>query len=281
MATIVIDDSGSPGDNIESQFLTNLRKTWVAVLINDSCLKSLQKDLKYIKNLFKKFNIDELHFADLINGNGNYKVFTQEKRLALLDAFCMFFRQYKLPFFVQTTNPDTLGENGLILALKKISYKGLDLADYEVQGLFLLFLRVVEYLKENNMPNGDYEIIIDEGLKKAGTRLEIPLFQEYTFKLKFEQSKNNLLLQIADFVAYSVNRMQRTMVKDPALRTSFDKEVIYIISEAFHDCKASGVKLVGMDINISTKDDYDYEHIKQRMKDGNIGKYWDYRKFVN
>jgi len=278
---IVIDDSGSPGSKIESQFLTNIRKTWVAVLINDEQIKTVKHDLYYINDLLNKKNIDELHLTDLINGNNNYKIFNQETKLNILKAICMFYKEYQFPFFVQTTNPETLTENGLVIKIKKLQYGTLDIANHEHQGLVLLFLRIIQYLKDNNKLDEDIDFIIDEDSKnKPGKVLKVPILLETnkTWIPRFESSKNEKLLQIADFVAYSVNRSQTTIVKGVNSLTSFDKEVFLLISDALKNSGVSGVQNVKSNINNFDKDYYDYEQIKYRQNDGTLDKYWNWRK---
>jgi len=281
MTTVVIDDSGSPGSSIESQFLKNTRKTWVAVLINDNKLMQVKADLNYINTLLKQCNIDELHFTDLVNGNEQYSIFDQKERLSIFETLCMFYKEYQFPFFVQTTNPETLAENGLVIKAKKIKYGGLNCADYKDQGLLLLFLKIADYLQQNNRASEDIDFIIDEDSKnKPGKKLNIPLLEKInkSWIPRFEESSKENVLQIADFVAYCINRFQTTMVKNPKNRTDYDKIILSLMSEALEHSGVSGVKCATFDINNVTRDDYDYEQIKQRQKDGTIGKYWGWRK---
>jgi len=273
MTTIVIDDSGSPGSKIESKFLLNTRNTWVGVLIEDERLTQLKLDLEYFnKQLKDNFKINEIHFTDLLNGNNEFNILSQYKRLELFSIFCIFYKEYQFSFFVQTTNPETLAENGLFITTKKTKYGGLDMSNHKCQGLLLLLISIKKYLEENNLNKDKIDFIIDEGLRKAGNKLILPILSKVRLDclLRFESSKNEQILQIADFVAYCINRTQTTLVKEASKRTDFDKVVMQLISDALGQKGLSGVTYLKGDINSISKYDYDFEQIIKRQIDGNL-----------
>lgn len=276
MTTIVIDDSGSPGSKIESRFLTSERNTWVGVLINSDRLTKLKCDLKYFNDQIKEhLNITELHFTDLVNGNNEFKRLDQDSRLDLLSAFCLFYKEYQFPFFVQTTNPETLAENGLVIEARKLPYGGLDMTDFKCQGLLLLFISIKKYVVEQSLNGTRIDFVIDEGLKKKGTKLTLPILNQIKMgsQLRFESSKDEQILQIADFVAYGINRLQTTMVKNPKERTDFDKAVLLLISDALGNKAVSGITYSESNYHTHAKDDYDYEQLMKRQIDGTLKKY--------
>ena len=281
MTTIAIDDSGSPGSKVESKFLTSSRNTWVGVLVVADQLSKLNSDLTYFNKQIKEgLNINELHFADLVNGNNEFSGLDQERRLELLYIFCLFYKEYQFPFFIQTTNPETLAENGLIIKARKILYGGLDFTSHKCQGLLLLLIKIKKYIEDQNLSRDTVDFVIDEGLKKKGSKLTLPILSKIRSdcQLRFESSKNEQILQIADFVAYGINRIQTTMVKDPKERTDFDKVVLHLISDALGNKGISGVTYLNGNYHTMTKDDYDYEQITQRQIDRNLDKYRFYHR---
>lgn len=77
---------------------------------------------------------------------------------------------------------------------------------------------------KNKIKTSDTEItiIVDEGKKKAGSSISPKLFQDWQSKVSgvYASSKEEPLLQLADFLAYCINRCTHLMMKNK--RTEID-----------------------------------------------------------
>ena len=270
---ITIDDTSSPGSKTESRLVKSSRKTWVAVLINSSIKEELETNIKGILQILKNhFGITELHFTDLINKKGEYSELNNEEVFELLDVICDLLWNYELPYFIQTATPNTLNELGTQIIGKTKLIDDFDFSKPEDLSLILLFQRIKTYLKENanSIP---VEIIIDEGRKKAGSSHKSKFLKDFVKDdlIKYESSANNVLLQVADFYAYGVNRLQMTLIKENI--TDFDYVIADLFSEILERNIISGGEIIEVELDNFTKDDYDYFQRSRRQLDGNLSKW--------
>ncbi|WP_367752423.1 DUF3800 domain-containing protein [Flavobacterium sp. WC2430] len=266
---IVIDDTSSPGNFNESKFLKENRKTLVGVFIHSDLREDLENCIKgIILILNSAFGINEIHMTDLVNKKNEYSNLTNEEVIEIIEQISDLISRLELPYFVQTIHNDTLEENGIEVKGKVIIDK-LDLNKNEDNCLILLTIKIKEYLKEN-YPNTNIEIVMDEGRKKANYTEQFEILKNITDDnlIEYKSSKDYPLLQIADYFAYSINRMQTTLVKDK--RTEFDKFVVENISFALSEQVGIGVTKKEIDIDDYTKEDYDNDQLMKREKDGNL-----------
>lgn len=271
---IVIDDTGLPGSVNESRFLKSNRKTWVAVLIKKEIREELnQAWFSIIKILREKRNVNELHFTDLINKVNEFADFDNEEILELLDNICELLYKFDLPYFIQTSTPKTLKENGVEIVGRIGKKKGFDIQKTEDLSLILLYQRIKSYA-DSLESSALFEIVLDEGRKRAGTIENVDFLKGYILNdsVKYESSKNFLLLQIADFYAYGVNRSQQTMIKDEP--TEFDINIFNLFNEILQNGNVSGGEVIN-NVNIIefSKDDYDYHQRGKRQIDGNLDRW--------
>lgn len=267
---IVIDDTGSSGNFTESRFLKENRKTLVAVFIHSELRKYIEEImLKILSILKKEFNISELHFADLINKNREFKNFETENVFEIVEQISIIFSQIELPFFVQTVHNKTLKENGIYIKGKVVIDK-LDLNKNEDNALFMLLNKLKIYFKKE-YPQELIEFVMDEGNRKKNGQTETFKILEglsVNSEISFKSSAEFPLLQVADFFAYSVNRMQTTMIKET--RTNYDNTIIKHLSYALKDKYSEGITKIEVDLENFTKNDYDNIQLSKREIDGNL-----------
>lgn len=266
---IVIDDTSSPGNFNETKFLKENRKTLVGVFIHSDLRESLEKCIiKFILILNREFGINEIHMTDLVNKKNEYSKLTNKEVVKIIEQISSLISQLELPYFVQTIHNNTLKENGIEVKGRVVIDK-LDLNKNEDSCLILLIIKIKEYLNKN-YPNTNIEIVMDEGRKKANTTEQFKILKNVTDDnlIEYKSSKDYPLLQIADYFAYSINRMQTTLIKEN--RTEFDKFVLENISFALSDQMAIGVTKKEIDIDNYTKVDYDNDQLMKRENDGNL-----------
>ncbi|KQX00766.1 DUF3800 domain-containing protein [Flavobacterium sp. Root420] len=268
---IVIDDTGSPGNFNETRFLKEDRKTLVAVFIHAELRHILEKILSEILDTLKKdYPITEFHFKDIVNKNNEFSGFTYEQTIKLVDEIADVFAQFKLPFFVQTIHKKTLQENGIFIS-KELNLGNLNLKESEDNAIFSLLLTLREFAKKK-YANDRIEIFMDQ---RANNKTE---FEKFEFlggvadnTVHYKSSAECTLIQVADFFAYAVNRMQTTSAKEN--RTNLDKALLFSFSKALARQPSTGVLKLEVDIDEFKKDDYDYELYQKRQIDGNL-EFW-------
>lgn len=260
-----IDDTGSPGNISESRMLKSDRKTYVSVFIHSSICEDLKSDIillleKYSSNRLK---LKEFHFTDIINRRKEFSYLDSNGVLEIIKDFTDVLNKYYLPFFIQTITPRTLEENGL----KNNHNKSLD----EI-ALDFLFCRIKQFVLENHFEN-DFEVIIDEGIRKKGEKVIVENLKSVTTEnyMLFDSSEDNLLIQVADFFAFTLNKNQMSMIKNK--RTEFDIEVLNILNSVLNGNETSGIKPMLISEREFSKDDYDKFQIEYFKKMG-VYDYW-------
>jgi hypothetical protein len=264
---IVIDDTGSPGTTNETRFFKDDRKTLVAVFIHSDIRAKMEKLIgEVIEILNREFGIKELHFVDLINKQKQYEKFKNDEVIGLIHLLSSGFAYVPLPYFVQTVHKDTLKENGIDEHFK---INDLNSENNEDAALIFLTARIKSYI-EREYPDQLIEFVKDEGRRKSGRSERLDLLENVSVnsEIIYRSSKEFLLLQIADFFAYSVNRMQITAIKP--YKTDYDKSIIEKLSIALSNQYSEGTLMVEIDLDNFTKDDYDYEQRSYRESDSNL-----------
>lgn len=260
----VIDDTGSPGNSSESVTLKSDRKTYVAVLIASDIRDDL---LAGIRGLLMKYGEDdsplpEFHFTDLLNRRKVYRDFNSITVTAIFKDFSTLLNGYSLPYFVQSMTPRTMAENGMQDPMNR---------GVEELALEFLYMRI-KIFEETFGKKDTFEIIVDEGFKKRGQVMVIDRLKDLMTEniATFKTSHDFLLLQVADFFAFVINRNQMLAIKDS--RTTFDREILEIANTVFQGNASSGSAGVMIHKDFSSAD-YDRYQIEKRKTNG-IYPFW-------
>jgi len=267
---IVIDDTGSPGNFNETRFLKENRKTLVAVFIHSKNRKHFELTIKNIVSILNiQFGVTELHLKDLVNRTNEFAKISDEDALSIIMLLSQWFSSIQIPYFVQTCKDTTFFENNIPLKGK------LDIFNFdkgEDQALFILIAKIKLFMAEN-FPDEEVEIVMDEGRKKNNQVEKTKFLDGFGMdnSIKYFSSKEFALLQVADFFAYSINRIQLTIIKEN--KTEFDKKIYKYVSTALTNQYSIGTYTIETELENFTKDDYDYLQYTQRQIDGNLD-YW-------
>jgi hypothetical protein len=210
-AGIFIDDAGTPGATSRSALLHNDRKSWAAVIVPNQAASKLSTALSiFLDGIGTDHGAKELHFAEIYGGRGVFEDVPIDKRYELMDLMAAIFANFQLPIFFQTCSPGFLSElRPKIGALPKIRF--LDLEKHDHFALLLLLFQVRRFVTEHRQHFTDpLPVVVDEGLAKAGTTLEIPLWEDVfqSGQIEFRKSHECAFLQLADFAAFSISRAQ-------------------------------------------------------------------------
>lgn len=142
----------------------------------------------------------------------------------------------------------------------------------EEKTLYFLILRIFIYATSINLIR-NFETICDEGIEKPGARKNYQKLASLTDMpfVTFMSSHSDVLLQIADFYAFCLNRHQLLAIKDK--KTDFDKWFIEMTNDAFYGNPSSGFRSAMVSNDHKAKD-YD-NAILQRYKETGSYPFWE------
>jgi len=244
---VFIDDTGSPGGS-SSRLLPTSRKTWVAVVIPPSQTRETYKRFGALVTFLKKtFSVSELHFTDIYGGNREFAKVEWENRLGIFDTMAKSFGEYRYPILIQSLEPSQLSEWKTRLQLPN-ALGVFNFKKVEDTALFLLLMKVRIHLQNSQVIEpGTAHVFIDEGWKKNGVGLQSAALFGSIFdrqKICFGCSKDIILLQLADFAAFVLNRMQISGGKDivkPKERHFL--QVVQPVISLYHDVSRMRLKI--------------------------------------
>jgi len=206
---IFIDDTGSPGTPTNSS-LHPERKTWVAVVVPPHLVPEVMQQMpEGISELKRITGATEFHFSDIYTGNRQFKGVSIDLRDSLIKFMGFVFDTYDLKILIQTCDPTHVE--------KWLQNEDIDLSphfrldNHEHLALLFLLSKVKHFLgKSTNPPNTNAVVVIDAGLKNSGTCMSIPSLGDRFVKnlICFADSSVILPIQLADFAAWWLNRMQ-------------------------------------------------------------------------
>jgi hypothetical protein len=229
---VFIDDTGSPG--LSTPGLHRQRKTWIAVVVPPQVVADLMdRVLPTALALLRVLGLKdpEFHFVDIWAGKGEFTKLDLQERLDIFRVMTDIFVTHQLKVFVQTFDP----ENASVLRdradwLLPESIGPLKMSNHEDLALFFLLSRVHTHLKEGNSTAC---VIVDEGRLKSGSWINWSVPTYFAGGILFANSRLVPLIQLADFAAYTLNRVQLLRVK--VRLNELDKTLLRII-EPMSEC---------------------------------------------
>jgi hypothetical protein len=210
---IAIDDTYGPTTSTSSEYVTGNRRTNVGVVFPDKDINYIREQittcLAHIKNEFS-LDIREFHFAEIYNRKSPWDKLPDKANLAIFSFFAYIYTKYKWKVFVQTVDDITLRDHGIEKIKVKINQFNLEkLSDLS---LFWLLTKI-KIFYSNTSEN--LNVFIDEGLGKPSTIVGNEIFHDYpnNYQGIFQSSHQEPLLQLADFIAFIVNRSTHLYMK--------------------------------------------------------------------
>lgn len=172
----------------------------------------------------------------------------------------IMYKRNKVPVLVQTVDDRTLADHSQLADFPSI--EGLDPHDRGEFSLILLLIKIRIATKELMPPINLY---VDGGIKRVGKVIGNQVFTGWTSPASgcFANSKTEQLLQIADFIAFVINRCTYLCLKED--RTGVDDRFLNWASQM-------GIKsndLVPASFNKGFgRAELDLEHAKDRANKG-------------
>jgi hypothetical protein len=230
---IFIDDTGSPGIHGAPDNYHPERKTWVAVIVPPSQTAEVMEQMPgAIEELQRSVGAGEFHFTEIYSGTKQFKGVDLQVRLSLFGFMAHIFSVYGFPVIVQTFDPETLADirsRGKGQIPDSIPY--FDFNNCGDLALFFLLLRLKWYMQETDtFGTVKARVFIDEGFKKNGTAMRIPIFEDVfsDSQICFAKSSSIYPIQLADFAAFSLNRTQLLCGRED--RSPLDRKLLRILS---------------------------------------------------
>lgn len=206
---IVCDDTHSSQENGESKYISSNRRSYVGIEINPDDWETIASK---IREMHDEFNLpDDLknfHFTDMYNARGYWKE-NREKSNKIFEKFTELFEKYQIETFVQTIEEYTPVQGVTwpegFLDIKKLAGNNL----LDGIAFVLMVSKVLRKLKSGESAC----FLVEEGcLGKAGKKYACEsqgIHAEFHF-----MNKNFELLQLADFLAFSINRIKMIALKN-------------------------------------------------------------------
>lgn len=230
---IFIDDTGSPGITDAPLNFHPERKTWVAVIVPPSQIAEVMQQMpQALDELRHLVGADEFHFTEIYSGKKQFKNIDLQVRLGLFEFMAYIFSAYGFPVIVQTFDPETLEDVRLRSGSQfPDSISPFNFSKCEDLALFILLLRLKWYIKETETyPSTKARVFIDEGFKNNGIAIRIPTFDDVFAdgQICFAKSSSIYPIQLADFAAFSLNRVQ--LLGGREHRSPLDTRLLEILS---------------------------------------------------
>ena len=222
------------------------------------CLQELNNALK----------ASEFHFTDIYSGEKEFSGIDLGTRLNIFRAFAEIHRTTQFPMLIQTFTADDIMRSRIVITGNPSKIDNFDLKKTSDFALFFLLFRIKQYLRENGHVPLPVDIIIDEGRQKKNTFQTCTLLKDFLFdqKLTYKSSKDEPLLQLIDFVAFSINKVRWILTNE--LKKDIDIEFLRICERANFNI----LNIQKKEINIASYTVADYDEILQKTyeKNGNL-----------
>jgi hypothetical protein len=263
---IYIDDSGTPGMKSKSKYDATDRKTWVALILKPNERAEAEFQMQgCLKELSNTLKASEFHFTDIYSGEKEFSGIELRTRLNIFRTFAEIHRATQFPMLIQTFTSDDIMRNRIVIKGNPSKIDNFDLKKTSDFALFFLLFRIKQHLKENNHIPLPIDIIIDEGRQKKNTFQKCELLKDFLFdqKLTYKSSKDEPLLQLIDFVAFSINKVRWILTNE--LKKDIDIEFLKICDRANFNI----LNIQRQEINLASYTVADYDRILQKVYDKN------------
>ncbi|CEN21462.1 DUF3800 domain-containing protein [Paraclostridium sordellii] len=225
---IYIDDSGSPGQPVANKFMEPDTTIWAAVILSLENKKYIDEKIEFImKEIQQELQLSEFHFTEIYSGKNAFKNVDPKIRLEIFESFVQLYNDIRPYVVVTSAGKGTLKNSGFsdsYILKKENGFNFSNPSDYALNALVLI---IDEYFAENYKKDHiKLEITIDEGRQKANTKQMLNNFIGTCKELNYKSSANVYGLQFADFIAFSINRIQNNFSKN---RSNFDNDFMSII----------------------------------------------------
>lgn len=211
---LAIDDTYGPKKSGRSRYVTGNRRTHLGIIFKDAEVDEVRRYvaecLDYASQIIGR-KIEEFHFVDLYNRQKQWANLAGDQNLGIFVTFAHIYSTYRWPIVIQTIDDRTLSES--LRGQLKGKVDGLNLSKPADLSLVMLCYKIqCEYVS----PGEPLHVLVDQGVGRQGSSFGKRLFKDWPgpFEGHFVSSKEEPLVQIADFVAYCINRSTVLALKE-------------------------------------------------------------------
>lgn len=264
---IAIDDTYGPSTNTYSGYVTGERRTHVGVVFPDEHVDMVRSEIRRcIQHINETYSMSvaEMHFVDLFNRRKPWDILEGQINLAIFKAFTEIYKNYKWPVIISTLDKRTLADYGIDKIDGKID--DLDLSKVEDISVFILCCKIK---KQYNSIERPLTIYIDEGRKAPGHVFGTKIFHNWRgdYKGFYQSSCEEPLLQMADLLAFCINRSTHLAMKER--RSEVDNWFLEMVGGMSINC--DDLKVVSAPANFDVNF-FDGIHHEDRVEKGLEGK---------
>jgi hypothetical protein len=263
---IAIDDTYGPETDTNSEYVTGRRRTHLAVAIPSKDAVEVRKSIKdLLKTMSDQFNtkFTEFHFTDIYNRKKPWRDLPEGENLKIIEAFALLYKSYRWKVFLQTVDDRTLTKNQADdFAKIKDNSKEFDLSKREDVSLVMLLVTVRNFFATTKEP---LLVVADEGRGKPGKKFAAKFFRSYPapFDGRYQSSRIEPLLQVADFLAFSINRT--TYLATKAQRSEVDTWFLNLVGTMDINCDDILKTTLTKDFTVK---EFDAIHKEDRFRKG-------------
>ncbi|WP_247424659.1 DUF3800 domain-containing protein [Ralstonia pseudosolanacearum] len=259
---VVIDETGNPGQSTGSKYLHPQRKSWAAVIFSPEQFAIAAKELPpAIEHLKEICGGDEFHLTDIYRGHKSFKGVSIEKRLGAIAFLAHIFSEYQFPVIFQTLDP--IGAKAFSKSNFQQKLGPVDLRKHDELALWMLLIRIQDYIcDQSNQVPAPVHVVIDESEKwkdsrSIDVRETVSNPKVFAGQLIYSRSSKEFpLIQLADFVAFVINRQQWLMTLPREKITDFDLAFLRIVSGA--NLNTVNIRRVTINLDLWQPEDYDF-----------------------
>jgi hypothetical protein len=263
---IAIDDTYGPEASGPSRYVTGGRRSHVAVVFSDDEVDQVRSDVLAIYDQASSYlpshttRAGELHFVDIYNRKVPWNMLPDRANLAIFSVFAEFYTHHRWQVLLQTMDDRTLSDHNVKALSGKVD--GLDLSKREDLSLIFLLTQILDRYEGHEEP---LRLILDQGRRKPGVAFGQKLFRRWqgAFSATYENSKEEPLLQIADFIAFCINRSTHLALKPS--RSAVDVWFIDLVGRMRINCPDIVTTTVDADFSI---EEFDSVHDADRRAKG-------------
>lgn len=259
---VAIDDTYGPITASRSKYVTGARRTYVAVEFPDDIVDDVRANIAGCLAAMPELvgiSPTEFHFVDIYNRQREWKGVLGERNLAIFEFFAEIYRMHRWRVHIQTVDDRTLADHGI--HFDEI-VDGIDLRERDGQALFFLLANLKHRISR---PQERLTVRIDAGREKPGKPIASALFREWgdLYDGQYADSHQEPLIQIADFLAFSINRITHLSLKPQ--RTDLDLWFLELIASM--EIHSDDLARASLPQNFTTKD-VDGIHSADRKRKG-------------
>lgn len=222
-----IDDTYGPGVPTLSNYVTEERRTHVGVVFQDTEVDFVREQVRNCLHGASELlstDVSEFHFVDIFNRKPPWDRLPLGANLRIFEGFCEIYRLYRWPVILSTVDKRTLTDQPIMETWGRVDE--LDAKKKEDLSLLLLCLKFKILFRETIDP---LTLFIDEGRKRPGSPFGTVIFRNWpaAYSGIYASSSTEPLLQIADLIAFCINRSTHLQMK--ASRTPTDDWFLRLI----------------------------------------------------